>query len=172
MADLTRRLVGIGFIAVMNLAQADPCDELPKPAVTVKRIESTVAIKTTYTYRSLNNLGGALNRPNHQILGLTRGNGAARFELKLLALSDQSGRWECASPQITLTYGFAPLTVYVAREFPSGSCAYKEIHEHEQRHVKTYQDHAAAIEAGLIKTLTDRFAGTQPWRGAPGETAA
>ena len=85
---------------------------------------------------------------------------------------DASGRWECASPQITVRYGFSPMTVYVAREFPPGSCAYREIHAHEMRHVRAYQDHLKAIEKPIADALQARFAGTAPWRGPKGEANA
>jgi hypothetical protein len=69
-----------------------------------------------------------------------------------------------------VSYGFSPMTVYVAREFPEGSCAFKEIYAHELRHVKAYQEHLASIENELRETLTGRFATGEPWRGPLGQT--
>ena len=63
------------------------------------------------------------------------------------------------------------MTVYVAREFPPGTCAHKEIYEHELRHVKAYEDHLAAIEKDVTAILNQRFATGAPWRGPIGETA-
>ncbi|MBS1138621.1 MAG: hypothetical protein H6R13_74 [Proteobacteria bacterium] len=151
---------------------ADPCDELPIPSVTVKRLEERITYNTTYGFRSLTNLGASQNRPGRQVLGLTRGNATVSFASNSPAIIDPSGRWECASPQITMTFGFTPVTVYVAKEFPQGTCAYKEIHEHEMRHFKTYQDHMASIEKALNETLSNRFATGKVWRGPAGQTAA
>jgi hypothetical protein len=106
------------------------------------------------------------------VLGLTRGNAAVRFSLSSQSIVDRTGRWECFSPQLTLTYGFSPMTVFVASEFPEGSCAYKEIHAHELRHVKAYQDHMVSIEKTLQETLNRRFATGGPWRGPVGEKRA
>ena len=64
------------------------------------------------------------------------------------------------------------MTVYVAREFPEGSCAYKEIHEHEMRHVEAYQKHIASIEKELTEMLNARFATGAVWRGPVGQTAS
>ena len=150
---------------------ADPCAELPKPTVTIKRIDDRIVENGRYGYRSLTTIGASANRPGRQVLGLTRGNATAAFALSLPMITDPSGRWECASPQITLTYGMSPLTVYVAREFPAGTCAYQEIHEHEMRHVQTYQAHLAAIEKELNETLTRRFATETIWHAPAGETA-
>ena len=150
---------------------ADECDQLPKPSVTVKRLDQPVTLNTTYSYKSLTNIGASIARPNQQVLGLTRGNAVVSFASSTPTFVDSTRRWECASPQITLTYGFSPMTVYVAREFPQGGCAYKEIHEHEMRHVKTYQTHMASIEKTLRETLNERFATGSPWRGPLGQTA-
>lgn len=151
---------------------ADPCDDLPKPSVTIRRIEERIDYNTEYSYRSLTNIGASLAKPGKQVLGLTRGNATVGFTTSSPSIIDRTGRWECASPQITLTYGFSPMTVYVAREFPEGSCAHKEIREHEMRHVEAYQTHIAGIEKELAERLNARFATGSVWRGPVGQTAA
>ncbi len=164
-------LVALALLALASPARAaDPCAELPKPSVTVKLLETPLALNTTYSYRSLTNLGSAQARPGRQVLGLTRGNATARFALNTPSIVDDGKRWECASPQIVLTYGFSPMTIYVAREFPPGSCAHKEIHEHEMRHVAAYRKHQADIEKTLADTLNARFATGGPWRGPAGQS--
>lgn len=168
-----RCLIALGLLALAPAVQAaDPCDELPKPSVTIKRLaEKPVELNVRYGYRSLTNIGAALARPGRQILGLTRGNASVRLASNIPSIVSADGRWECASPQLTLTYGFDPMTVYVAREFPPGSCAHKEIYEHEMRHVETYQAHIAAIEKEVSTTLSNRFATGKSWRGPAGQTA-
>lgn len=148
---------------------ADECDKLPKPSVTVKRLDERITYNTRYGYKELTHLGATIARPGHQVLGLTRGAATAQFASRTQIRADASGRWECSSPQLTLTLGFSPLTVYVAREFPEGSCAYKEIHQHEMRHVKAYQTHLASIEKDVSETLNRRFATGSAWRGPAGQ---
>jgi len=151
---------------------ADVCEQLPKPSVTVERLEARVTVNTQYSYKVLNHLGSALARPGNQVLGLTRGNAVAHFSTSTPISVEHSGRWECASPQLTLTLGFNPLTVYIAKEFPEGGCAFKEIYQHELRHVKTYEAHLARIEKDLSESLNRRFATGGPWRGPVGQTSA
>ena len=134
-----RFLLILPLLLIASPSQADPCAELPKPSVTIKRIDERISYNTEYSYKSLTNIGASLARPGKQVLGLTRGNATVSFASNTPAIIDPTGRWECASPQITLSFGFSPMTVYVAREFPEGTCAYKEIHEHEMRHVEAYQ---------------------------------
>jgi hypothetical protein len=167
-----RRLPVLLLLLIASTGRADPCDALPKPSVTIKLIEERISYNTEYSYKSLTNLGAAAARPGHQVLGLTRGNATVGFTSNTPSIADRTGRWECASPQITLTYGFSPITVYVAREFPEGSCAYKEIHAHEMRHVEAYRSHLASIEKELTEQLTARFVTGAVWRGPVGQTAA
>lgn len=160
------------LIVFSGSSWADECEQLPKPSVTVRLIEESLTFNSQYSYKSLSNIGASLTRPGHQVLGLTRGNAVVRFSASTPIHFDRTGRWECASPQLVLSVGYSPLTVYVAKEFPEGSCAYKEIYEHELRHVKTYQNHLKAIEKALAETLNQRFATGGPWRGPAGQTAA
>lgn len=153
-----------------SLACADECATLPPPSVTVKRLDAPVAMNFEYGVATPNNLGAPLARPGRHILGLTRAQASVRYELRIPLVIDPTGRWECASPQITLSYGFTPMTVYVAREFSRGSCAYREIYDHELRHVNAYREHASRIEADILKRLQQRFATGAPWRGPRGQT--
>lgn len=148
------------------------CDSLPKPAVTVKRLDNAPSFNTELGYRALTSLGGEKLRPGSQVLGLTRAQATARFSLNLPTYRDAEERYECASPQITLTLGFERMTVYVGKEFPPGSCAYKEILEHEMRHVKTYQAHLAKVEKEVYADIVGRFATGGPWRGQVGASQA
>ncbi|MFZ2973064.1 MAG: hypothetical protein WA049_10525 [Ferribacterium limneticum] len=167
-----RFLLIFSLLLIASPSRADPCDELPKPSVTIKRIDERISYNTEYSYRSLTNIGASLARPGKQVLGLTRGNATVSFASNTPGIIDPTGRWECTSPQITLSFGFSPMTVYVAREFPKGSCAYKEIHEHEMRHVEAYRAHIASIEKELTETLNARFATGAVWRGPVGQTAS
>jgi len=167
-----RRLAIAILIALSSQSRADECEQLPAPSVVIKHLEDGVALNNHYGYKTLTNLGAKLGRPGHQVLGLTRGNAVVRFSLNSLSIVDRAGRWECFSPQLTLTYGFSPITVFVANEFPEGSCAYKEIYAHELRHVKAYQAHMVGIEKVLQETLNYRFATGGPWRGPVGQNRA
>ena len=167
-----RALATIVAVSLSAPLSAASCDERPQPSVTVIRIEDKLAFNTQYSYKSLTNLSASLARRGNQVLGLTRGNAKVSFSINSPTIVDRTGRWECSSPQITVSYGLSPVTVYVAREFPEGSCAYKEIYEHEMRHVKAYREHIVNIEKVLSDALTARFSTGNPWRGPAGQTQA
>lgn len=166
------RLIALSLMFLSGTAWCDECAQLPPPSVTVKRLDEPLVFDTSYSYKSLTVLGASRLRPGNRVLGLTRGTARVKFEMKLPSFVDRSGQWECASPQLVVSYGFSPMTVYVAKEFAKGSCAYGEIYQHEMRHVKTYQDHLVEIKDGLTETLSSRFASGSPWRAARGQTRA
>ncbi len=157
-------------MAVSAWAQTgDPCANLAPPSVKVERLETRVTTNLDYNVGGLTRLGSKMQPSQRQILGLTKGQAVVRYALVMPRLVTPDGRWECASPQLTLSYGFDPITVYVAREFPAGSCAYQEIYTHEVRHLEAYKAHAVQVEAELTRALQKRFADTGPWRGAAGQ---
>lgn len=164
--------LGIANLFLLTPCQADPCAQLPPPTVTVLRLEEAVTLNLEQGYKALGVLAAELARPGRQILGLTRGTAVVKFETRSPTLRDRNGRWECASPQVRVSYGFSPLTLYVANEFPKGSCAWQEIYDHEQRHVTTYRRHIAELEPSLTDNLQRRFVAGGIWRGAAGETSA
>ena len=164
------KFIGIVLLLLAGQVWADECDSLPPPSVTVKRLDSPVTLNTSYDYKSITVLGSAEHQPKQRVLGLTRGTSRIAIEIKTRSIIDPSGRWECVSPQIVMSYGFSPMTIYVAKEFPPGGCAYNEIYQHELRHVKTYQAHLAAIEKDVSETLTRRFATGSALRAPVGQT--
>ncbi len=160
------------MLCVSGPGWADACGRLAAPALTVQRFDEPITMSFEYGYKALNVLAANLSRPGRRILGLTRGKAVVKFESRTAAVVDRSGQWECASPQISVTYGFSPMTVYVAKEFLPGSCAYQAILAHELQHVKIYQEHLSSIEKGLTDTLSRRFVTGGPWRGPVGQTSA
>lgn len=167
---------GLAFFLMFFLAWvkadavADACDTLPPPSVTVRQIAAPVTVNPDHDYRTISLLSTQEYRTNQRVLGLTRGTARVVFEIRAPAVVDRSRQWECVSPQITMSYGFSPMTVYVAREFSPAGCAYREILQHEQRHVKTYLDHVAALAPELTEALQRRFATGAPTRAPVGQT--
>lgn len=164
-----RLLALLPALFLSNLALADGCERLPPPSVMVKRLELPYVMNTQHSHQALTTMGSKA-RPGSRVLGLTLGRAIVQFEVKTPTYTDPRGRWECASPQLVMTYGFNPMTVFVAKEFPPGTCPYNEVFQHELRHVTTYQQHLKNIEKDLVEALSRRFATGGPWRGAVGQT--
>ncbi len=108
--------------------------------------------------------------PRSVVLGLTQGKAFASAKVGSKLLRDATGRWECATHQVSIEIGYKPITIYVGREFPEGSCAFKEVHGHEMRHARIYLDHARSILPEIDAALRQRFLGSDPVRGPAGST--
>lgn len=92
------------------------------------------------------------------VLGLTRAESRVSIQLDAKLLVDpQSGR-ECIAPQIDVRLSYIPITIYVGREFPPGSCSYQEILAHEMRHLNAYLNHLSKVESVVRAALDQRFA--------------
>jgi len=169
---LLRRSLAAAVIALFAVTTvwAATCESLPTPSVKVNRRDAPVTVDTSHDYKSITVLGSKEHHSKLRVLGLTRGISRIGFEVRISSIVDPTRQWECASPQIVVTYGFDPMTVYVAKEFPKGSCAFNEIYRHELRHVQTYQDHLARLEKDITETLAKRFETGKPYRGAIGQT--
>ena len=85
--------------------------------------------------------------------GLTRS--AYSEQIKIGVRSEEIGDgWRCHRlSSISARIEISELSVYVARELPSGTCAYKAVLEHEARHVSilrdTLRDYLPAYEKAL-----------------------
>jgi len=162
-------LAGLWLALAANAAWADLCAGLPAPSFTVQKLEARLTTRQEFSVAGLTRLAATIARPQQQVLGLTRGQAVVRYKLEIQRQLDPSGQWECASPKLALAYGFDPITVFIGREFPPDSCAYQEIHAHEQRHLETYKAQVGKVEAEITQALERRFADSAPWRGPAGQ---
>ena len=110
------------------------------------------------SFQSLTTMKGAV-RANSFVLGLTKTESQIAIGMDGAMVQDPSTGYECVAPKITVRLSYAPIVVYVGREFPPGSCAYEEILSHELRHVRAYLEHLPRVETLVRAALAQRFDG-------------
>ena len=93
-------------------------------------------------------------------IGLTHADYRFNSSARVNVITDHDTGLSCGRPRIEVTLGVAPQTVYVAREFPPGTCAHQKILEHEQRHVEVDQAHVEAA-AELLQAKMASFYGNR-----------
>ena len=95
--------------------------------------------------------------PNQRVLGrtVTKFKTATTFKMNNVRLAD--GRL-CVSPFITVQVALDPITVYVASEYPPGSCEERIILEHEQRHLAVSERQLTHLARTLQADLQGLFA--------------
>lgn len=133
------------------------CEETMKPALSILTSrQNGYTINTSHSYHDITALKGRAPA-NAYVLGLTRTESQMDLSINGSLLQDRMSGYECISPQIRVTLSYAPIVIYIGREFKPGTCSYDEILAHEMRHLKTYLDHLPKVEAVVRKALSNRF---------------
>lgn len=129
-------------------------DTIPKTVSVVATRQQGYSIDRGVSYRTLTQMG---SMPNGVVLGLTQMKSRVEMHVSGPILQDPSTGYECIAPQVSVAIVYAPMVVYVAREFPQGTCAYDQILEHEMRHVQVYREHLPKAEAVVRDALKTAF---------------
>lgn len=153
-------LAGLAFArpAAAGLSEAlvRQCERELAPARIEVRVD-LAPVQHDFT-RSLIELGRAHppGRAGYVTTGLTLRElqTQARWSDSAFALPDGMG---CLRPDVSITLAFVRHTVYVAREFPPGSCAHHETLEHERTHVQLNERQAAEAARVLRERLRAFF---------------
>lgn len=115
-------------------------------------------VDNTRSYLTLTRMKGAAPRGTY-VLGLTHTESRVRIGVAGRMLSDPRSGYECVAPRIEVSLFYVPIVIYVGREFPPDSCAYREILAHEMRHLNAYLDHLLKVETVVRAALARRFEG-------------
>ncbi|MCK6391297.1 MAG: hypothetical protein L6Q40_09815 [Azonexus sp.] len=150
---------------------ADTCSGLPPTRVSVSLLESPLVFNGDTSFKALKGMSNRYADQGIDVLGLTIGKAQIRASSRSSLRRDPSGQWECATHQITIAYGFQPITLYVGREFPPDSCGFREIHAHEMRHAQIYQEGARRLLDEITASLQARFDNAPPVRVPAGSTS-
>lgn len=125
---------------------------------------TTVEIKTESTPITylLDRSVGALTAQHppggdFKTLGLTERAFRSQMEVQGPTLTLANPAIICTRPAVTVTLSLVPHVVAIGREFPTDSCAYKVIAEHESRHVLANNLALTRTAAAMEKALKDSF---------------
>lgn len=133
-------------------------DSIGKTVTILQSSQNGYTIDNTRSLRTLTGMK-APGQPNSFVLGLTRTESRVSVTLDGRILQERRAGVECVAPQIRVSLFYAPIVVYIGKEFVPGSCAYKEILAHEMRHLKAYLDHLPKVESVVRVELAKRFEG-------------
>jgi len=104
--------------------------------------------------------------PGHVVLGLTQSTLGSQFTFGMNAITDPVSGRTCMRPQIAVRASAGTQKVFVASEFPKGSCAYQSVLDHELMHARVNDEQALftarRVEAEIMRSLGKRiFYGTR-----------
>lgn len=131
-------------------------DEISKTVSVLTAQQNGYSIDTHLPYRALTAMKGGAGA-NAFVLGLTKTESRVQIGATGPMLQDGASGYECIAPQISVKLYYAPVVIYIGREFAPGTCAYREILQHELRHLQAYMDHLPKVEAVVRQALQRRF---------------
>ena len=135
--------------------------KLARTNIKIEVRPAKVAIDHT---KSIAELTQMANRMQDFTVGLTQSTMGTSARWKNNSIVDNRRDMACMRPDITIILSIKPHTVYVAREFAAGSCAYQEILAHEQAHVRVNEQYLASTGKWLSENLKKHF-GNQIYYG-------
>lgn len=131
-----------GLIAPLLLASAiaSGCPSLPPPRVAVRTNSREVVSDFSLGIGDLNRLSASVDSVSaihtSGVGGLTVGSFRVTWATRPRTIQIEGSALSCIWVQsVDVTVDVVP-TVYVAREFPAGTCAHRVIWEHELKHVE------------------------------------
>lgn len=143
-------------------------DTISKTISVLSTTSNGFTINNQLPYRALTLKTGSIDGRTETLgLTVTRAQYAATMGGPIL--QDKVSGYECVAPRVEIKLNYSPVLIYVGNEFVPGSCAYKVILEHEQRHLKAYMDNLARVEKVVRDALNRRFEGKPLY--APSGTA-
>jgi hypothetical protein len=164
-------LLGLAICsACFSQTVPDTCAKLPPSTVTVNLHEPEIQTNYQYKAATLKSMSNRYGEHQVVVLGLTKGQALANAKVGVQLIRNAASGWECATHQVVIDIGYQPITIYVGREFPEGSCAFKEIFAHEMLHAEVFRKHARAMASEIETALRQRFIGAAPTRGPIGST--
>lgn len=131
-------------------------DTMSKTVSMLSSTDNGYMIDNTRSYKELTAMKAPV-APGTVVLGLTKTESRVSVTLAGGILQDKSSGYECVAPEIKVALYYAPIVVYVGREFKPGSCSYKEVLAHEMRHLNTYRAHLPKVETVVRAALARRF---------------
>lgn len=138
------------------LAQNPPeCESYPNVPVTVTPVFDVPRHDYSQNIPAIQNMAKDLHRSIHEslTLGLTRYDPMLEFKLPMKGVRFANGLACARVESAEVLIGYRNVTVYIAREIPPGTCGFKEIMAHEQKHIdvnkQLLQDYAPIIQEKL-----------------------
>lgn len=134
------------------------CERDMKPVLEVRAHEAAFFVDNRVSTRVLHTRETD-GRASQLMLGLTSSTTRTEVVFDGPALLDKAGGRECVAPRIWVDLSYAPLHVYVAREFSAVSCPYRAVVAHEMQHVELYRTRLPMVERTVRAALERRYGG-------------
>lgn len=134
------------------------CEQRLQPTrIEVTAVPSEIRYDFSLNMRELTRRGASHRQRGQTVLGLTEVTLRSKLDWGGNYYTDKTTSRTCMRPSLKIAFDVTPQTVFVAKEFPRGSCAFDEIIRHELRHVEANQNQVEVVAAYLQRELSGFF---------------
>jgi hypothetical protein len=172
-------LVGTAACLITAPASAADCSFPDKRTIDVRiqRMDGQIAVNNEYSRDNLRQMQRQSGRANAfgsawTPVGLTLTELKYQMRLQIEALPMPSGRYCARLTAVNAELGYDKLSVFIARKFRPGSCAYNSIKSHEMTHVAVFQQALDEFFPRLQHRLERAAGQLQPIQSASPDLAA
>lgn len=137
---------------------------LPPTQVAVTLVPGQIQYDYSRSINELIKAGGGL--PGSAVLGLTESSLGTRVNYGMQTITDAETGRSCMRPQVSIEVSAGMQKVSVAREFSEGTCAFREVLQHELLHVNANETRAREVARQLEHEITQEL-GNQVFFGSP-----
>ena len=123
------------------------------PAAKIEVVAAPVAYSTDLTRSASELAAKGAHSSSRTLMGLVTTDLKSSVSLGGSGIADRGKSRFCMRPSVTVNLSFSPMTIYVAREHPVGSCAHRITLEHEEKHIAVYQQYLADIATQIDESL-------------------
>lgn len=147
------------------------CEQrLPATAIRVGTASGEPQLDFTRSASDLTAMGAA--SAGRQVLGLTQTQLRWSVAFGSSGMTRRFGGRHCMRPDIEVKLAFEPMTLFVAREQPEGSCAFDITMNHERQHQRIYQRFLLDVAPRLETELRERFGNRVQYYASEAEAEA
>lgn len=141
-------IVLAGILIPMTPVWGATCPKQPACLASDAQVQVTVYfdkaqpfIDRSHSQRWIQNKSRGRNI-GHQQVGLTETHLVHRMTTTFTICSSINSREQCVYPtKVSLAAGYSDTKIYIAHEYPPGSCQYQAIYQHEAEHVRILNRH-------------------------------
>ncbi|MBI4294015.1 MAG: hypothetical protein HY661_21270 [Betaproteobacteria bacterium] len=132
------------------------CERKLAPAeITVEAVPVSYRTDFSLSSRQLTAMGAA--SAGRLTLGLTQTNLKSSVSLGGKGITHRFTGRHCMRASVHVRLAFEPMTVYVSRDHPPGSCAHEITMGHELKHVRVYENFLAEVSEKIERELRANF---------------
>ena len=161
------RLLLLCFMLIMSALPAhasdgeDACDASRTVPVHVRSLFEDPTYDFTHNIASINAMSADAHHTIREAitLGLTHYEPIIEMRVPIASVQLPDGLGCARVENVDVTIGYRNITIFIASEVPNGSCGYREIMLHEDKHVdanmQTLQEFVPQIEAELTEFVRE-----------------